>query len=302
MPPNESNLNELSGMPQLPNLRLGSGKFGPFEWSSASADAYNQLLMAEYNNKYNYWLWQQQAEYNSPSNQVKRLKEAGLNPNFNSIEGAGNLGSMPTSSGSITPSIGRNRAAQVGNVISSVNALIGGVSEGIKSLGNLSDVPPLSKLGEYRNTLYKTARSVMRQNEYKEFRALVGSVIDSIAAGGNFPEQFELWSPFTTQSFYKDGTPAQTGNIVIAPEEGSAISSMVYKALNAKEDNAIKQLVKAAKSYYNENIQPKEAEIAEGKSGMQSIGKALSKITSGESLSWREIIAIIGAGLVSKFL
>lgn len=30
----------------------------------------------------NYWMWNQQNEYNSPLNQMLRLKEAGLNPNL----------------------------------------------------------------------------------------------------------------------------------------------------------------------------------------------------------------------------
>ena len=49
-------------------------------------DSYNQGEMTRYNNEYNYWLWQQQAEYNSPAQQRARLEAAGLNPNYNSVD------------------------------------------------------------------------------------------------------------------------------------------------------------------------------------------------------------------------
>jgi len=301
-----SNLSELSGAPQM-NLvtsLTGAAKAGvnPLSFKGAFVDAYNQAQMAKYNNEYNYWLWQQQAEYNKPSNQVARLKEAGLNPNFNSIEGAGNLGSMPSSSGSITPSIGRNVNARAGNVISSVNSLIQGVSQGVDSFKTLSDTPRLQDLSNYRDLLYKTARSQMRDADYRQFRQMIGSVIDTLAAGGNLPEEFEIPSPFMVDSLYNDGSPAQSGFITISPKQGAAFERLFYQALNSKEDNAIKRLVSAAKSYYNENIQPKEKEIIEGKAGMSAIGKALEKFTSGEHIGWRDIIALVAAGLASKLL
>ena len=282
----------------------GAAKAGvnPLAFKGAFVDAYNQAQMAKYNNEYNYWLWQQQAEYNSPSNQVQRLKDAGLNPNFNSIDGAGNLGSMPSSSGSITPSVGRNINASIGNVISSVNSLIQGVSQGVDTYKNLSDTPRLKDLSNYRDLLYKTARSQMREADYRQFRQLIGSVIDTLAAGGSMPDEFELPSPFMVDSLHRDGTPAESGFISISPQRGASFERLFYQALNAKEDNFIKQLVRAAKSFTNENLLPKQLEVLEGKAGMSAIGKALERFSTGEHLGWRDIVALIGAGLASKFL
>ena len=89
-----SSLPEVSSAPQLNYIASRSQRVAN-NVGRDYIDAFNQAQMAKYNNEYNYWLWQQQAEYNSPSNQVQRLLDAGLNPNYNSIEGAGNLSNSP---------------------------------------------------------------------------------------------------------------------------------------------------------------------------------------------------------------
>lgn len=103
-------------------------------------DSYNQGEIVRYNNEYNYWLWQQQAEYNSPAAQRARLEAAGLNPNFNSVD-SGNLGSIPSSSGSITPSVGKNRALRQQMYVDSFNALVKSIGEGVSSVSKLSGIP-----------------------------------------------------------------------------------------------------------------------------------------------------------------
>lgn len=103
-------------------------------------DSYNQGEMVRYNNEYNYWLWQQQADYNSPAQQRARLEAAGLNPNYNSVD-SGNLGSIPSSSGSITPSIGKNRAIRQQMYVDSFNALVKSIGEGVSSVSKLSGIP-----------------------------------------------------------------------------------------------------------------------------------------------------------------
>lgn len=50
-------------------------------------------------NEYNIQMWNMQNEYNTPANQMKRYREAGLNPNLiygNGTSSAGNAGSAPT--------------------------------------------------------------------------------------------------------------------------------------------------------------------------------------------------------------
>lgn len=260
-------------------------------------DAYNQLQMAQYNNAYNYWLWQQQAEYNSPSNQVQRLREAGLNPNFNSIEGTGNLGSMPTSSGSITPSIGRNRAATVGNIISSVNALIGGIGEGVDSLSKLKDIPTLDALQDYRKMLSNIIHLEGYGKELKNMNLLFDTLLKGEFAGVdtsgivgfNYPMGVITGDKSPDIMFYD-------------PEYGVSLKSAQQKLKNLGLDYDIKELVKAAKSFYNERIQPNEAAKSQGAAGMAALGRFIQKIDNGESMSWRDWIAFILAAASMKFL
>lgn len=140
----------LSSAPQLDIIQSKQDRraagISHFEY----VDAANQARMAQYNNEYNYWLWLQQAKYNSPAEQRKRLEEAGLNPNFQSVE-SGNLSSIPTSSGSITPSVGRNRAAMVANDIQAFNAVIKSIGEGIGAVSTISGIP--ADIKDYRKLL-----------------------------------------------------------------------------------------------------------------------------------------------------
>ena len=46
--------------------------------------------------KYNMWMWKEMNEYNKPINQMKRLREAGLNPNLVYGHGANALTSSPS--------------------------------------------------------------------------------------------------------------------------------------------------------------------------------------------------------------
>lgn len=140
----------LSSAPQLDIIQSKQDRraagISHFEY----VDAANQARMAQYNNEFNYWLWLKQAKYNSPAEQRKRLEEAGLNPNFQSVE-SGNLSSIPSSSGSITPSVGRNRAAMVANDIQAFNAVIKSIGEGINAVSTISGIP--ADIKDYRRLL-----------------------------------------------------------------------------------------------------------------------------------------------------
>lgn len=130
---------QLSAAPQLDLVQSRSERKSrgvDFDY----LDSYNQGEITRYNNEYNYWLWQQQAEYNSPAAQRARLEAAGLNPNFNSVD-SGNLGSIPSSSGSITPSVGKNRALRQQMYVDSFNALVKSIGEGVSSVSKLSGIP-----------------------------------------------------------------------------------------------------------------------------------------------------------------
>lgn len=308
MPPKDTQLSELQGAPSVADYGLITSRQGRLAAGVSAtedgrySDAWNQARMAQYNNDYNYWLWQQQAEYNSPSNQVARLKAAGLNPNFNSIDGAGNLGSMPTSSANLTPSIGRNRSLGIQAVLGEVNSIIGAMSSGVESLSKLSDMPPIALMGEYRDAILKTARARMRYDDYKAFREMISGLTDTIFAGGKLPDNFEIPSPFGIQSFGPDGTPIETGSISFSPSKGIDLRTAQQRLKNLGVDFDIKELVRDAKKYYNENIQPNEATKSEGAAGVAAMGKFINKIDNGEHMSWRDWVAFILAAASMKFL
>ena len=151
-----SNLNYASlqdaGAPSAPNYAFGIGDAYRQGISPFAVDDYNQAVQNQYNNAYNYWLWQKQAEYNSPKAQVARLKEAGLNPNFNSIDGTGNLGSMPTSSGSMPGKIQSNRLNAIGTAVQLASGIAGSIAKGVQSLKAFASTP--ASIAAYRKLLY----------------------------------------------------------------------------------------------------------------------------------------------------
>lgn len=191
-----SSLPEVSSAPQLNYIASRSQRVAN-NVGRDYIDAYNQAQMAKYNNEYNYWLWQQQAEYNSPSNQVQRLLDAGLNPNYNSIEGAGNLSSIPSSSGSIAPSIGRNMNQRTSNMISAFNAMLSSVSTGVDTMSKLSDLPPLESLQAYRKTLYGLAKENLKGKELDNFNKMINGIYNFALYGGE-TEPFALNVPWLT--------------------------------------------------------------------------------------------------------
>lgn len=120
-------------------------------------DAYNQAGMAQYNNDYNYWLLQQQLEWNSPVNQRKRLEEAGLNPNYNSIDGTGNFGSLPASSGNMSPIFARDQQQTMANSINAVNSIFQNIGNTLDSLDKYSEMPRLGAMRAYKRALADVA-------------------------------------------------------------------------------------------------------------------------------------------------
>ncbi len=286
-------LPEVSQAPQLDIITNVPSSYER-EVSLPYVDAYNQAAMAKYNNEYNYWLWKQQMEYNSPANQVARLKEAGLNPNFNSIDGAGNASSIPASSGSISPSVGRNVAQRTQNIISTASTILSAFSTGLNAVSVLSDTPPLAKLPEYRNTLFQIGKQTLKGKELENYNRLVDSIVQTYMSGGSItgdgvPDKtsFAVTHPLT-------GGVTFDPNKMIQLTKGEADISLLGQRLrNLGVDFDIKNLVKAAKSFYNTEIQPYEAEKAKGLAGTASFGQLINKVANGESLSFNEIIAAI---------
>lgn len=147
---NYSNLTD-AGAPSMPDLVLNGDSRRDKGVGLLYADEYNQAAYNAYNNAYNYWLWKQQQDYNSPKNQVARLKEAGLNPNFNSIDGTGNASSIPSSSASPRGNIAQNHLQAIGTAISMATGMAGMVSKGVSAMKTLAGTP--KAIGAYRSFL-----------------------------------------------------------------------------------------------------------------------------------------------------
>lgn len=219
------------------------------------ADAYNQSQMAKYNNEYNYWLWQQQQEYNSPSNQRKRLEEAGLNPNYQSID-SGNVGSLPTSSGSIAPSIGSNHQRNVQNALQIANGILDSVSQGIRSMSELSGIP--SDIGAYRRYLSDLGFFNSKAAENKYLSSAIDAVFDSWMKGGLSDPQRLFYYGYT-------GPDGQVYSDVLNPAGSPAGKQATLR-------NASMQLLNSIRGYDLEHMRP--AELEKLNSQIQQIGAA----------------------------
>ena len=132
---------EVPGAPSAPPIVTSRSSRIDANVGALYVDDYNANLQNQYNNAYNYWLWQKQMEYNSPKAQVARLREAGLNPNFNSIEGTGNASSIPASQASLPGNIGKNRLNAISTGVSIATALATGISRGVGALKTIATTP-----------------------------------------------------------------------------------------------------------------------------------------------------------------
>lgn len=132
---------EVPGAPTAPPIVTSRSSRIDAGVGALYVDDYNANLQNQYNNAYNYWLWQKQMEYNSPKAQVARLREAGLNPNFNSIEGTGNASSIPASQASLPGNIGKNRLNAISTGVSIATALATGISRGVGALKTIATTP-----------------------------------------------------------------------------------------------------------------------------------------------------------------
>lgn len=129
---------------------------------SAYRDAYNSAVLSQYNNDYQYWLWQQQNEYNSPKAQVERLKEAGLNPNYNSIDGTGNA-SYNAQNQRVSDNVASNQVAFANTGIQAVNTVLKSISEGAQTAKLISEMP--QDISAYRQSINALASANVLDKE-----------------------------------------------------------------------------------------------------------------------------------------
>lgn len=238
----------------------------------ATADAQNQLNMAKYNNDYNYWLWKQQTAYNSPAEQVKRLKEAGLNPNFNSIEGAGNASSPSPSSGRLQSNyLGAYQSSISAKAqrLNEVNTILAGFNDLVKNIGQGFDmyrtyVSTPDNVDLYRKALTTLMSNKSRSSSVDTMTKEIAFELGTLGKVGYGDYGLTL-SPESSAAFGSvlDSTPL--GQAVISDYDtrrmGSWLAQARYK--NLVSDNAIKEVVKDLKEFELHKLQPKQLEKLE---------------------------------------
>lgn len=136
-----------------------SGKDNAASARSTAATNEANLMLAKQQNDWNVQQWNRENEYNSPSNQIKLLQEAGLNPNLYTPEGmtssqltSANMGTQ------VAPNLNTQRGSQLaGNIMS---ALQQGVNIGDSILGKLQyDLAKKKTVAEIKNLDAKTGET-----------------------------------------------------------------------------------------------------------------------------------------------
>lgn len=243
------------------------------------ADAYNQSQMAQYNNEYNYWLWQQQQEYNSPANQRKRLEAAGLNPNYQSID-SGNVGSLPTSSGSMSPSISAGLRNDVQNRLGIANQVINSLAQGIKSTSELSGIP--SDISTYRKLLSFLAHGKVNQQS-----------LDN--ALKEIDRSFQMYTKLGIDfgGYYGTGEYTPEGGQVL--QRSNIPGSPLGRQSTLRNESMV--LLNALREFDLSNIQPQEERLIKYRVRQVSAQAGISE----KQLQWFDTLkgAELGLGILS---
>lgn len=216
---------------------------------SGYIDLYNDSQLAKYNNEYNYWLWQQQTEYNSPANQVARLKEAGLNPNYNSIDGAGNATQMPSSNANYRSDIVNKELAQTQTGIQAFNAILSAISQGVNSYQKIQQTPV-----DTRNYLKLIQQEGVKGATLKNFQDSINAVVDlRDKLGIDIDNQYMLSPPDSIGKILAQPGTDWKSNVI--PDSSHSVD---YNQKELRNDAMI--LSNKMKQYEAGTMQPLEAE------------------------------------------
>lgn len=283
----------LAGAPQMDIITSRKERQGEHV-GSAYIDVANQAKMAQYNNEYNYWLWLQQAKYNSPEQQRARLEAAGLNPNFNSVD-SGNLGAIPSSSGSVTPSVGKNSAAMMQNNINTFNALVKSIGEGISDVSKISGIP--DDISTYRKLLTQLMGHNVQSAEY-------GKILKAVDAVWRSKSELGVDIPLLIPGYGENGDPWM--------HSANWKESPLYQALGLKNTNLslsnddLRWLVKL-RQYDFENMKPQELKVLEARAKQIGASAGLTEAQNQlfAAMSATKIGAMLGPillGFIKLFL
>lgn len=274
-------LQSISQAPQ-PNIALSRSDTDKAGVAYGFEDDYQQMQMAKYNNEYNYWLWQQQAEYNSPKEQMERAKQAGLNPNV--VAGnvsSGNLSNTPQSNARASGNINSSRI-QLANVgINSFNSLLKAIGEGIDATSKISNIP--HDISGFRKMLTEYQRL---SNEYQGYKNRITEDEMTISSITKLIKSFEYsgiiknanLSPYQLESLRGTYIPDYLLNPVQYDASGNAYST--FKDSPLLEVLSKQALIPGQKYSLNkEEINKIQEEIKELQE-KQNLTKSQSEYTS----------------------
>lgn len=235
-------------------------------------NAFNERLMNK-QDALNYEAWKRQNEYNTPSAQVQRLKEAGLNPylmmsNGNQIGTASSQNSSSMASSSGNPNM---QAYDPSSGISNgVNALGGAIANYINMKKAESEI---AKMNIENKLLEQQIVSVTKDNESKSLmndEILRGFKFDNYKKSAEYENQ--LWSNrYQQETFNSDVGIKRLQEQNLANQNVLQGLTALQMSLNNKQlQNEIDAFPKRLKAELNEAYARSFAAYASGKASLSS--------------------------------
>lgn len=250
-------------------------------------DFEKNLELAKYNNTYNYNLWKEQMQYNSPVEQRKRLEAAGLNPNYNSVDS----GNISLASPSQIPSNLSNsmsvadKKAQLR--LASLNQITEMVSSFVRNLSNLSGIPQsVTNTRAVLRDLLDTDVIFRRSKAFKAFLDSYKTAIDDFGV--------DLQNGFVT-SITPDG-----GDVLLRRSPGLGEDYSLLRNESMKLQNDVRSIEAELKRYDLDNLKP--AELVRLKTQLRKIG--LDADLTQKQLDWfvANSLTKIGASSIGALL
>lgn len=271
------------GSPDYPNLITSGYERRAAGIGRAYVDEYNQMLTNQYNNAYNYWLWQQQMEYNSPASQMARYLEAGLNPHYQTVD-SGNAQGTPESKAQVRGNVRQNQLNSISTAIGVASSIASMMASGVSSLAKFASVP--SSVRMYRKLLTGVLNNKLQgqslSNALKELNLESTGVLM-----GNYPGAM---------------APNIMDSLWYGSKQAGYEGSVLQNAIRGKEMTLLD--LKAELSRYDlNNLRPAQLDVLRAR--LPFMAAQLNYILAGTGLrlketSWKDPKE--GVGLVAKIL
>lgn len=263
---------------------LGSvlgGIFGSKSQNSANAtnlqisrenNAFNERMMNK-QDALNYEAWKRQNEYNTPSAQVQRLKEAGLNPylmlsNGNQIGTASSANSSSMASASGNPNMqAYDPSSGIANGVNSIGGAIANYIAAKKAEGEIANMNMQNGL------LQQQIIAMSKDNEYKSLmndEMLRGFKFDNYKKSAEYENQ--LWSNrYQQETFNSDvGIKRLQEQNLSNQNVIQGLTALQMSLSNRQLQNEINAFPKRLKAELNEAYARSFAAFASGKASLSS--------------------------------